>query len=55
MRHVILQALSEGAYLEDGRIDANKREYVAGEVFAMTGASKTLGPSPRGGGRPLVL
>lgn len=47
MRHAILQALSEGAYPEDKRIDVYKNEGVAGEVFDRTGVSKTPAP-PRG-------
>ncbi len=43
MRHALAPHLDEAAYLEAERAAAVKHEYVAGEVFAMAGASKTHG------------
>ncbi len=43
MQHALVQALDEAAYLAAERDSLVKHEYVAGEVFAMAGASKTHG------------
>lgn len=43
MQHALLETLDEAAYLEAEREAGVKHEYVAGEVFAMAGASKTHG------------
>ena len=43
MLHALVEPLDEAAYLEAERAAGIKHEYVAGEVFAMAGASKTHG------------
>lgn len=43
MHHAIQPGLSEADYLEGERHASVKHEYVAGQVFAMAGASKTHG------------
>ncbi len=43
MQHALVETLDEAAYLEAEREAGVKHEYVAGEVFAMAGASKTHG------------
>jgi len=43
MLHALVEPLDEAAYLEAERAASIKHEYVAGEVFAMAGASKTHG------------
>ena len=43
MQHAVIASLSEGEYLAGERVCRVKHEYVAGEVFAMAGASKTHG------------
>ncbi len=40
MQHAIVRRISEEEYLEGEKIARIKHEYVAGEVFAMAGASK---------------
>lgn len=43
MQQALLETYSEADYLAEERASATKHEYVAGEVFAMAGASKTHG------------
>jgi hypothetical protein len=43
MQHALVQPPDEAAYLEVERTSGVKHEYVAGEVFAMAGASKAHG------------
>ena len=43
MQHALVESHSESAYLETERRAKLKHEYVAGEVFAMAGASKVHG------------
>lgn len=43
MQHAVIESLSEEDYLHGERVAPAKHEFVAGEVFAMAGASKTHG------------
>lgn len=45
MKLAIANRISEEDYLAGERVSAVKHEYVAGEVFAMAGASKMPSPS----------